>query len=72
MHEWLNKYRIRSTLITGIATWMLIEAARWSMWFATGNDRNGLEIAAIVAAIQAPATFYAGWAFKIMQETKQL
>ena len=72
MHEWLNKYRVRSTLITGIATWMLFEAARWGMWFATGNDRNGLEIAAIVAAIQAPATFYAGWAIKNMQETKQL
>lgn len=50
--------------------WMLIDAARWGMWFAVGNPRNGMEIAAILAAIQAPAALFAGWAFKIYQENK--
>lgn len=50
--------------------WMLIDAARWGMWFAVSNPRNGMEIAAILAAIQAPAALFAGWAFKIYQENK--
>lgn len=72
MKTWLNDYRVRSTLILSIAMWMLIDAARWGMWFATDNERNGLEIAAILAAIQTPASVFAGWAFKIFQENKQL
>ena len=70
MDTWLKRYRVRSTLILGIAMWMLIDAARWGMWFAVGNPRNGMEIAAILAAIQAPAALFAGWAFKIYQENK--
>ena len=68
--QWMKRYRIRSTIILTIAMWMLIDAARWGMWFAVGNPRNGLEIAAILTAIQAPATFFAGWAFKIYTEGK--
>lgn len=70
MDQWLNRYRIRSTLILSLAMWMLYSAAQWGMWFAVGNARNGLEIAAILAAVQAPATLLAGWAFKIFQENK--
>lgn len=72
MDSWLNRYRVRSTIILSIAMWMLIDAARWGMWFAVDNSRAGLEIAAILTAIQAPATFFAGWAFKIFQENKTL
>ena len=72
MDSWLNKYRVRSTLILSLAMWMLYDAARWGMWFAVGNTRDGLEVAAILAAIQAPATFFAGWAFKIFQGNKTL
>ncbi|MFA7290892.1 MAG: hypothetical protein WC023_01465 [Rhodocyclaceae bacterium] len=70
MELWLNRYRIRSTLILSIAIWMVYSAAQWGMWFAVGNTRSGLEIAAILTAVQAPATFLAGWAFKIFQENK--
>lgn len=69
---WLKRYRIRSTIVLSIAIWMLIDAAQWGMWFAVGNQRDGVQIAAILAAIQAPATVFAGWAFKIFQETKNL
>ena len=72
MDSWLNKYRVRSTIILSIAMWMLIDAARWGMNFAVVSTRDGMQIAAILAAIQAPATFFAGWAFKIFQENKTL
>lgn len=68
--QWLKRYRVRSTLILSVAMWMLIDAARWGMWFAVGNPRSGVEVAAILAAIQTPATVFAGWAFKIYSETK--
>ena len=70
MAEWMKRYRVRSTLILVLSMWMMYTAARWGMWFAEGNGRNGMEIAAILAAVQAPATFLAGWAFKIYSENK--
>ena len=72
MDMWLRRYRIRSTLIVGIATWMMIRVAEWSMLFAATSTRSGVEIAAILAAVQVPATLYAGYAFKIFQTTKSI
>jgi hypothetical protein len=40
------------------------------MWFATGNSRNGMEIAAILAAIQAPVMLFAGTVFKVYADSK--
>ena len=69
---WLNRHRVRSTLVLTVAMWMLIDAAKWSMWFASGNPRDGLEIAAIITAVSGPATLLAGWAFKVFQENKNI
>lgn len=70
--QWLNRYRVRSTIVLSVAIWMLIDAAKWGMWFAAGNPRDGVEIAAIITAVTGPATLLAGWAFKIFQENKQI
>lgn len=72
MAEWLKKYRIRSSLILLFSTWMLHRVAEWGMLFASESGRPGLEVAAILAAVQVPATYYAGQAFKIFQETKTI
>lgn len=67
----LNKYRaVRiAVLATAIyATWV---AAQWGMAFATGNERNGMEIAAILAAIQAPITLFAGSVFRAYIESRK-
>ena len=72
MDTWLRRDRIRSTLIVGIATWMMIRVAEWSMLIVATSTRSGVEIAAILAAVQVPATFYAGYAFKIFQTTKSI
>ena len=70
MDDWLKRYRVRSTIILAIASVMMWRSAEFSMWFAVGNERDGAGIAMILAAIQAPAAFFAGWAFKIYSETK--
>ena len=72
MDELLNKYRVRSTVITGVATWMMIWVTQWSMEYAASSSRSGLEVTAILAAVQGTVTLYAGYAFKLLQGNKSL
>lgn len=72
MDELLNKYRVRSTVITGVATWMMIWVTQWSMEYAATSVRSGLEVTAILAAVQGTVTLYAGYAFKLLQGNKSL
>ena len=69
---WLNKYRIRSTVVVGISLYMLWDMQVWGKSFAATSHFTGMETAAILAAVQAPAALLAGWAFKIFQENKTL
>ena len=72
MDELLNKYRVRSTVITAVATWMMIWVTQWSMEYAASSSRSGLEVTAILAAVQGTVTLYAGYAFKLLQSNKSL
>ena len=72
MDELLNKYRVRSTVITAVATWMMIWVTQWSMEYAATSVRSGLEVTAILAAVQGTVTLYAGCAFKLLQGNKSL
>ena len=54
-------------IVSGVMLWRVSE---WGMSFAASCLKTGVEIAAIIAAVQVPATFYAGWAFKIYAENK--
>ena len=72
MDELLNKYRVRSTAITAIATWMMIWVTQWSMDFAAASARSGLEVTAILAAAQGTVTLYAGYAFRLLQGNKSI
>lgn len=58
-----------AVLVTAIL--MTLEVSRWSMWFAIGNARPGLEIAAILAAVQAPVTLFAGTVFRAYLDSKK-
>jgi len=69
---WLNRHRVRSTSIVAIAMWMLIDCQMWAKQFAASSHLDGLGTAAVIAAVTGPATLLAGWAFKIMQETKSI
>lgn len=57
--------------VLATAILMTLEVSRWSMWFAVGNARPGLEIAAILAAVQAPVTLFAGTVFRAYIESRK-
>lgn len=67
----INNYRAIRITVLSVAIWMTWEVSRWSMWFATGNAREGVEIAAILAAVQAPVTLFAGQVFKAYVESRK-
>ena len=68
--SWIDKYKVIRRAVLAIAIWMTWAASEWSMWFATGNSRNGMEIAAILAAVQAPVMAFTGMVFKVYVESK--
>lgn len=68
----LDTWGLRRTLVLTAAIWMTWKASEWGMWFATGNARDGVEIAAIIAAVTAPITLFAGSVFKTYVEGKGL
>lgn len=72
LDAFLRKYRIRSTTVLSLSLIMLWRVSEWGMMFARTSNLNGMEIAAILAAVQVPATCLAGYAFKIFQTTKSI
>lgn len=67
----LNKYRLVRIAVIAMAIWMTWEVSAWAMWFAVGNARPGLEIAAILAAVQAPVTLFAGTVFRAYIDSRK-
>ena len=68
----LNRYRVRSSLVLLFSFYLLWDIQDWSKSFVSGSNLPGMEIAAILAAAQAPAFLLVGWAFKVFQENKML
>ena len=68
----VSKYIPIRLIVVGIAIWMTWLASSWGMWFATGNSREGLEIAAIIAAVTAPISMFAGYVFKAYLESRTI
>ena len=53
------------------AIWMTWAVSDWAMLFATGNARDGVEIAAIIAAVTAPICAFGGYVFKAYNDSKE-
>lgn len=70
--KWIDEYQVVRRLVLATAIWMTWAVSEWSMWFATGNSRNGMEIAAMLTAIQAPVVLFAGTVFKAYVDSKGL
>ena len=52
--NWTDKYKVTRRLMVALSMWMTWLVSEWAMWFCVGNTRNGMEIAAIVAAVTSP------------------
>jgi hypothetical protein len=57
-------------IVVAVAIWMTWLASDWSMWFATGNARPGIEIAAIIAAVTSPIAVFGAYVFKAYIESR--
>jgi len=61
---WVDERAIvrRISLVAAIAmTW---HASQWAMSFAEMSERPGMDVAAIIAAVTAPAMAFGGYIFK--------
>jgi hypothetical protein len=67
----VSKYVPTRTIVLTTAIWMTWLVSDWAMWFATGNSRNGVEIAAIVAAVTAPICAFGGYVFKTFADSNK-
>lgn len=70
--NWIDRYSLVRRLVLAIAIWMTWAVSEWAMWFAVDNARNGMEIAAIIAAVTAPVTVFGGYVFKVYAESKRV
>ena len=67
---WMNRNHIRTTTVLIVAIGMLLWVTWWSMKFASSQAWTGLDgagAAAIIAAVQVPATYFAKWALATVE-----
>ena len=68
--SWMTKHRVRSTLMLSIGLWMSVDSYLWAKGYAASSTRNGVEIAAIIVAVQGIATSFTAWAFNTYSKNK--
>lgn len=70
--NWIDKYLVirRTVLLT--ALWMTIEVQQWSMHYASVSLLTGLDIAAVLTAVQAPVVAFGAYVFKWYVESKKV
>lgn len=62
--DFLDKRAVFHRAVLVWTLWLLAEVTWWSFNFAWGNPRSGLEVAAIITAIQIPITTLLGAVLK--------
>lgn len=56
--------------VLGVAIWMTWRVSVWAMGYAETSPRPGVDIAAIIAAVTAPVTLFAGAIFRAYTESR--
>ena len=64
------KYIPVRLLTLGLAVYWTWIAFDWARWFAVDNPRNGVDLAAVIAAVTAPITVYCGYVFKVFIDSR--
>jgi hypothetical protein len=65
---WVNRNHIEARLVVSIALVMLWWVTRWSFEFSSSSKFDGTGTAAVIAAVQVPATFFIKWAFETWKD----
>ncbi len=58
-------------IVLACAIWMTWKVSEWGMAFADATNLSGVDAAAVVAAVTAPITLFAGAAFKNYIESRR-
>ena len=65
IEAWERKLAVRRTAVLFTTLWMTFRAFDWAAQYAiSGMETNGLEAAAIIAAVTAPITYLQKEVFK--------
>lgn len=80
LHNWLTKWwdwvdnrGVIRRVVLGVTVWMLYVQGQWANEYALkalSAGKADVGVAAIMAAITAPATLLAGWVFKTYLESR--
>lgn len=70
MSNLLDQYQVTRKVVLFLTMWLTWIVSDWAMWFAVGNARDGMEIAAIIAAVTAPVVALGGYVFKVYADSK--
>ncbi len=62
--DFVDNRGIIRRVILGVAIYMTWRVSVWSMGYAEQSAEDGVQIAAILVAVQAPVTLFAGMVFK--------
>lgn len=68
--DWLDNRGVIRRVILGVAMWMTWEVTHWAMAFAAVSARPGIDLAAVIAAVSAPATALSGYVFKAYLDSR--
>lgn len=62
--SWLDQHKVTRRVIVLIGIALTIRVTEWAIWFSTGNARNGMEMAAIIAAVTSPVMAFTAVVFR--------
>lgn len=67
---WIDQRQIVRRIVLVIAVHLTYLTTTWAMHFAETSTRTGVDFAALIAAVTAPATGFCAWVFKLYLEAK--
>jgi hypothetical protein len=70
--QWTDKKNFISvrSFVLYVTVWMTWEAFNWAAIFATTTDKQGADVALIIAAVTAPISVLQGFVFKVYSESR--
>ena len=70
MDGWLKRYRVFSRLLLSVSLVQMLWITHWGTVYAATSSLPGMEIAAVLAAAQVPATALFASVYKTYAENK--
>lgn len=70
--DWVDERGIVRRVVLAVAIAMTWEVTHWAMTYVGASTRPGIDLAAIIAAVTAPASMFGGYVFKSYIESRAL